>query len=153
MQSAASILPPAGSSHALPGSSTESTAVPSWVQPLLPSQDPYSPQLSAYWSEASMAQGQMSSQRRESMGPLTSSSTLPYWSTLLSSGAMGTSPPPIASAGWGRRSSMNSPKFDGRDRLSLGDGWFLIRGENSFFLELSNDGLDVPIHMISMHSM
>lgn len=149
MQSAASILPPAGSTQALPGSPSENTGRSSWVQPPLPSQDPFSSQFSNYWSEASTAQGQLSPQRRDSLGPLTSSSSLPYWSTLLSSGGMGVPPSPVASAGWGRRNSGISPKFDGRDRLSLGDGWFLIRGENGFFLELAGDGLDVPTQMIS----
>jgi hypothetical protein len=150
MQSAASTLLPAGGPQTLSGSTSENTGgLPSWVQPLQPSQDPYSAQFARYWAEATAAQGQLSPSGRDSSSPLTSSSTLPYWSTLLSSGGIGATASPVGLGGWRRRSSAVSPKFDGKDRLCLGDGWFLIRGENGFFLELDDNGLDIPTQLIS----
>ena len=44
------------------------------------------------------------------------------------------------------------PVYDGKDRLILGDGWFLIRGADSYFLELAGTGLDVPPSDISIPS-
>ena len=39
---------------------------------------------------------------------------------------------------------------DDEDRLSLGNGMYLIFGENQFFLELDNTGLDIPIDSMSI---
>jgi len=150
MQSASAVLPHVGNTQPLPGSPNANAGGSPWAYPPPPSLDPYSPQLSSYWNEINWnpTPGHLATQRRESFGPLTSSSTLPNWSTLQSSGGSLLTPP-IASAAWGRQQSSGSPKFDAQDRLSLGDGWFLIRGENAFFLEHADSGLDIPIHLIS----
>jgi hypothetical protein len=148
--SSCTTIPLIGSSHTLLGSTSENTGgLPSWVQPLQPSQDPYSAQFAGHWAEATAAQGQLSPSGRDSSSPLASSLTLPYRSTLLSSGGIGATASPVGLEGWRRRSSAVSPKFDGRDQLCLGDGWFLIRGENGFFLELADNGLDIPTQWIS----
>ena len=51
-------------------------------------------------------------------------------------------------AGWGKRTSVTSPKFDATGRLCLSDGWFLIRGDDSYFLEYADNGLDIPTEAI-----
>jgi len=39
----------------------------------------------------------------------------------------------------------NSPAtFDGKDRITIKEGWFLIRGDGSFFVEHAGTGLDLP---------
>lgn len=81
-------------------------------------------------------------------GPLTSTSTLPNWSTLLSAGAPRVAAQPTETAGWGKRTSVASPKFDATGRLCLSDGWFLIRGDDSYFLEYADNGLDIPAEAI-----
>jgi hypothetical protein len=53
-----------------------------------------------------------------------------------------------AHQGWGKESS-KQPSFDGRDRVGLGNGWFLIRGDDSFFLELAGSGIDLSQKEIS----
>jgi hypothetical protein len=54
------------------------------------------------------------------------------------------------------KTPISPPKFDGEDRLSLGDGWFLIKGDNGkgehdFFLEFSDDP-EIPASAISKTS-
>jgi hypothetical protein len=44
------------------------------------------------------------------------------------------------------------PKFDGSDRLCLNDGWYLIRGDTSFFMELAGTEDDVQRGTISTES-
>jgi len=47
--------------------------------------------------------------------------------------------------------AISSPlEVRGDDRLSLGNGMYLIVGENTFFLELENNGLDMPIDSMSI---
>lgn len=150
IQSAANTLPPAGSLID-PPSSAQNSGVPSWLHTLPSIQDSYTLSSSDYWFEGGWNAPPVSdicNPRRASLGPLTSSSSLPSWSTLLSSGGSGL-PSPATPAGWGKQTSDISPKFDGHDRLSLGEGWFLIRGENAFFLELANRGLDIPVEAFS----
>jgi len=147
--SAALILPSTGSSQQVLGSTSENIGgLPSWVPPL-PLPDPYSAQSARYWTEARATQGPLSPSRQDSSGPFTSIPMLPYGSTLPSSGGIGATASPVGLGGWKRRSSVVSPKFDGQDRLFLGDGWFLIRGDYEFFLELADNGLDIPAQLIS----
>ena len=46
--------------------------------------------------------------------------------------------------------SSTSPKFDSVDRLRLENDWFLIRGDNAFFMEYSGIGPDVQAGTISL---
>lgn len=69
--------------------------------------------------------------------------------------------------GWGNGTPINWPQpnlappaaaaarpsspatFDGKDRITITEGWFLIRGEGSFFIEHAGTGLDLPPKDIS----
>jgi hypothetical protein len=82
-------------------------------------------------------------------GPLTPASTGLDWATPTSSlhvaPSIGSS---TGTAGWGKQ-SRGGPKFDGNDLLDLGEGWSLIHGDDAYFLQLDETGLDVPVENIS----
>jgi len=124
------------------------TAGGAWKHPFSAAQNPFSPYLTNYWAESSRA-NLTAPFATEFMGPLTSTSTGLDWSTISSSIC---NPSPKATkepAGWGKQSH-GGPKYDGRDQLSLGEGWSLIHGDDSYFLELNETGLDIPVENISM---
>jgi hypothetical protein len=124
----------------LPGAPINNTGLPPWVEPLPPNQDPFSPALSAYWLGATWPATQQTAGPFAQNFPTTSS---PHWSTLF-----GSAPAPEKPATWG--SQEKKPAFDGKDRVTLGDGWYLIRGEDCFFLELAGSGLDLSADKISI---
>lgn len=115
-------------------------------------QDPFAPELSNFWnlSPSMVSQNIVvpNTFPTNAQGPLTSTSTLPNWSTLLSAGGPRVAAQPTETAGWGKRTSVASPKFDAMGRLCLSDGWFLIRGDDSYFLEYADNGLDIPAEAI-----
>ena len=120
----------------------------SWRHPLSAAQNPFSPYLTNYWAESSRSH-LTAPYSTELFGPLTSTSTGLDWSTISSS--LNCIPSPNATkepAGWGKQSH-GGPKYDGRDQLSLGEGWSLIHGDDAYFLELNETGLDVPVENIS----
>ena len=138
------MLPPAGSSLPLPGLTTQQSGIPTWVDPLPAERDPFSPDLSAYWiassSNGATAQpGPFVIERPAAATTSTATSTLPNWSSIFN-----------ASGATATRAPSPTPKFDGRDRLSLGDGWFIIKGEGSYFFELAGTGIDVSSELISI---
>jgi hypothetical protein len=144
--SASFALPPAGIPLSVPGSPSAAASL------LSPMQDPFAPELSKFWSSSASMISQNSmfpnTYSSNSLGPLTSTSSLPNWSTLLSAGAPRVASQRAETAGWGKRTSVTSPKFDATGRLCLADGWFLIRGDDSYFLEFADSGLDVPTEAI-----
>ena len=144
--SASFALPPVGIPLAMPGSPS---AAASFLSPM---QDPFAPELSKFWGSSApmISQNGMfpNTYSSNSFGPLTSTSSLPNWSTLLSAGAPRVASERAETAGWGKRTSVTSPKFDATGRLCLADGWFLIRGDDSYFLEFADSGLDVPTEAI-----
>src|SRR5277367_633627 len=144
--SASFALPQTGIPFAMPGSPSAPASL------LSPMQDPFAPELSNFWNlSPSMTSQNLifpNTYTSNSCGPLTSTSTLPNWSTLLSAGGTGVAAQRTETAGWGKRTSATSPKFDATGRLCLADGWFLIRGDDSYFLEFADSGLDIPTESI-----
>jgi hypothetical protein len=129
--------------------------MPTWVDTLPAERDPFSPDLSTYWLASNFngvasQPGPFAMERPAAATPAASTATtLPNWATIFNSiGATASGISPASQ--WGTRAPSSTPKFDGRDRLSLGDGWFLIRGDGSFFFELSGTGVDVLSELISM---
>jgi hypothetical protein len=101
--------------------------------------------LSSYWTGASWptsTPGPFASNGAASPG------TLPDLSSLFASTFPNVQPNKESTAAWG--SQAPKPAFDGKDRVTLGDGWYLIRGEDAFFLELAGSGLDLSSDLISI---
>jgi hypothetical protein len=128
-----------------PAVPTTLTTRGSWRYPLL--QDPYSLFLTNYWPGSGRG-SQTGPQVSHPFGSLTSTSTGLGWSTISSSFNNVPSLGTTSSSGWGKQ-SYGGPKFDGHDRLSLGEGWSLIHGDDDYFLQLDETGLDVPVENIS----
>jgi hypothetical protein len=155
MQSPGTSLPPAEIPLPIPSYQLESKIqVPTSCIPA--TQDPFAPEISYVWKSPSattmsqnpMLPGKLVSPWNNSFGALTSASLLPNWSTFLSAGNGGFPSQRTETAGWGKRTTISSPKFDDSSRLCLGDGWFLIRGDDTFFLEMAGTGSDIPTEAI-----
>jgi hypothetical protein len=141
----------------LPGLAAQQSGIPTWIDDLPAERDPFSPDLSTYWLASNFngvasQPGPFAIERPAAATPAASNTTLPNWSSIFNSTGATTSGVSPTSQ-WGTRAPSHTPKFDGRDRLSLGDGWFLIRGDNSFFFELSGTGVDVLSELISMFTV
>ena len=151
IHSAASVLPPAGSSRPIATRpSVHQQSLPLWLEQLSPTQNPFASDLAsywqaAYWNSANGLPGPFASPSKED--PVARVSTCKNCADKTpASGAISFQPRESSSA---VDTSPFCPKFDGNDRLSLNDGWFLIRGDDAFFLELAGTGLDIPIGSIS----
>jgi len=150
-QSASDVLPPAGSSLPLPGAPDRCTSFPTWVEPLQASQDPFSPDLMSYWHALNWS-GMGShlppgSEIEPTPGTLTRNSNFTDWMSFY--GQIGLQSSNAARPSPTRSSSIQTPKFDGADKLCLEDGWVLIKGENAFFLEAACKGLDPSKELLS----
>jgi hypothetical protein len=103
----------------------------------------------SYWHALNwnglVSPGSIIAERSPAPEPVTSNSGLSDWSSLYNLSRIQTSnslpgyrSPQLAT----RLPSVPKPKFDGRDRLRLEEGWVLIKGENALFLEAVCNGLD-----------
>ena len=111
--------------------------LPGWAQELSPTQDPFAPDLAGYWNACRWTRGT----------PLPGSFAIRKDSATDPEIASEETFAPVSQP---NKPSQLNPKFDSSDRLCLGDGWFLVRGENAFFLELTGTGQDIATELISM---
>lgn len=130
-------MPPAGSSKPLPRPSFQQQGLPIWVQELAPSQNPFALELQNYWQAAGTA-----SPPYILPGPF-AASPAQLSKTNLAGNKAQVQKDASASAVDKGTGAPSLPKFDGNDRLCLSDDWYLIRGDNAFFMELSGIGADV----------
>lgn len=156
LQRQGAALPSTGGSSGFPGTMSSSAGFPNWPPSLSSMQDSCGT-LSSLWTQ-SFLNGPASPALAgpvggQYYGPLSSSSSLSGWSTVFSSGVGSNTLNSTPTASWGSQSSTTSVGFDSKDRLNLGDGLFLIRGEDAFFLEFASTGLDIPVESISMSFM
>ncbi len=153
-QSASQVLPPAGSPLPLPGCPAQNNGIPTWVQPLQATQDPFAQDLMSYWHAYSLGPtvlaGSFATEPSPQSGSNPDSSD---WAALYNVARIRTSDPiqgcRCTAETIAPSLSVQKLKFDGRDRLCLEEGWALIKGENAFFLEMAGNGLDPSKDLLS----
>jgi len=139
-------LPPAGSSQPLSRPLVQQQpGLPIWLQALSPTENPFASEFNSYWEAAGW------NSLTGAPGPF---ATLPTANSKSGSGnnRQEQTSSSAQAAGSTSGSSSSGPKFDGCDRLCLSDGWFLIRGDNAFFMELAGTEADVQPGSISTSS-
>lgn len=155
-QSASEVLPPAGSALPLPGCPAQNNGIPSWVQPLQATQDPFGLDLMSYWHAyglgPTVSAGSFATEPSPQSGSNSDSSD---WTALYNVARIRASDPfhgfRCTAETRAPSLSVQKLKFDGRDRLCLEEGWALIKGENAFFLEMAGNGLDPSQNLLSTH--
>jgi hypothetical protein len=154
-QSASEVLPPAGSFLPLPGCPAQNNGIPSWVQPLHATQDPFAPDLMSYWHAYGLGSRVSAGSSTEPSPQLDKNLVSPDWASLYNLSRIRASDPLHGCRCTAETRCPSLPvqklKFDGRDRLCLEEGWALIKGENAFFLETAGNGLDPSQDLLSTH--
>jgi hypothetical protein len=119
-----------------PQSYSQGVGLPTWVQELSPTQDPFAADLAGYWNAC----------RWTRATPLPGPFAVQKDSGTDSEIAREEIFPPVSTP---NKPSRVNQKFDRLDRLSLGDGWFLVWGGNAYYLELTGTGPDIAPQLIS----